>query len=226
MICYVEDDKNIRDLVVYTLRQTGMEAEGFASGDEFRKYLAEHIPTLVLLDIMIPGDDGLAILKKMRNEKRTAQIPIIMVTAKGTEFDKIIGLDSGADDYITKPFGMMELIARVKAVLRRAPAQVEEKHILTAGNVTIDTKKHTVTVDGENVTLTFKEFQLLRYLMENKGIVMSRDRLLESIWGDDYAGGTRTVDVHIQTLRGKLNSHIIETVRGVGYKIGEDEDDK
>ncbi len=226
MICYVEDDKNIRDLVVYTLRQTGMEAEGFASGDEFRKYLAEHIPTLVLLDIMIPGDDGLAILKKMRNEKRTAQIPIIMVTAKGTEFDKIIGLDSGADDYITKPFGMMELIARVKAVLRRAPAQVEEKHILTAGNVTIDTKKHTVTVDGENVTLTFKEFQLLRYLMENKGIVMSRDRLLESIWGYDYDGGTRTVDVHIQTLRGKLNSHIIETVRGVGYKIGEDEDDK
>ena len=195
MICYVEDDKNIRDLVVYTLRQTGMEAEGFASGDEFRKYLAEHIPTLVLLDIMIPGDDGLAILKKMRN-------------------------------YITKPFGMMELIARVKAVLRRAPAQVEEKHILTAGNVTIDTKKHTVTVDGENVTLTFKEFQLLRYLMENKGIVMSRDRLLESIWGYDYDGGTRTVDVHIQTLRGKLNSHIIETVRGVGYKIGEDEDDK
>ena len=226
MICYVEDDKNIRDLVVYTLRQTGMEAEGFASGDEFRKYLAEHIPTLVLLDIMIPGDDGLAILKKMRNKKRTAQIPIIMVTAKGTEFDKIIGLDSGADDYITKPFGMMELIARVKAVLRRAPAQVEEKHILTAGNVTIDTKKHTVTVDGENVTLTFKEFQLLRYLMENKGIVMSRDRLLESIWGYDYDGGTRTVDVHIQTLRGKLNSHIIETVRGVGYKIGEDEDDK
>ena len=172
MICYVEDDKNIRDLVVYTLRQTGMEAEGFASGDEFRKYLAEHIPTLVLLDIMIPGDDGLAILKKMRNEKRTAQIPIIMVTA------------------------------------------------------TIDTKKHTVTVDGENVTLTFKEVQLLRYLMENKGIVMSRDRLLESIWGYDYDGGTRTVDVHIQTLRGKLNSHIIETVRGVGYKIGEDEDDK
>lgn len=184
--------------------------------------LAFDTPELILLDIMLPGEDGLAILRKLKNSSKTKDIPVIMVTAKGTEYDKVIGLDSGADDYVTKPFGMMELVSRIKAVLRRS-GQTADKADLEVDGVKMNVKKHEVTVDGQTVTLTLKEYELLERLMRNRNIVLTRDQLLEDIWGYDFDGETRTVDVHVRTLRHKLGEKgaIIETVRGVGYRIGE-----
>ena len=226
MIFCVEDDRNIRELVVYTLSSTGMEAEGFEDGEVFFKALAERLPELILLDIMLPGEDGMAILKKLKNNKKTKDIPVIMVTAKGTEYDKVSGLDAGADDYVTKPFGMMELVSRIKAVMRRTKKK-EEIEVLKAGPIVLNEKKHEVLVDGAHVSLTLKEYEMLKRLMHNKGIVLTRDRLLEEIWGYDFDGETRTVDVHIRTLRQKLGKagEEIETVRGVGYRITEDQEE-
>lgn len=221
MIFCVEDDGNIRELVVYTLESTGFQARGFEDGSSFLEALALETPELVLLDIMLPGEDGLEILKKLKNSSKTKDIPVIMVTAKGSEYDKVVGLDSGADDYVTKPFGMMELISRIKAVLRRSGKQ-QDKTKLSVGGICLDTKKHEVKVDGENAVLTLKEFELLEKLMRNQGIVLTRDQLLTEIWGYDFDGETRTVDVHIRTLRQKLGEQgsLVKTVRGVGYRIG------
>lgn len=223
MIFCVEDDGNIRELVVYTLETTGFEALGFEDGAAFFEALAGKLPELVLLDIMLPGEDGLEILKKLKASARTRNIPVIMLTAKGSEYDKVMGLDGGADDYVTKPFGMMELVSRIRAVLRRS-RQKEEGDMLVTGSLCLNRKKHEVTVKGEAVSLTLKEFELLRLLLENPNVVLTRDRLLEDIWGYDFDGETRTVDVHIRTLRQKLGEegNRIETVRGVGYRIGEE----
>lgn len=215
MIYCVEDDDNIRELVIYTLETTGLKAKGFAEGTAFMEALAFDTPELILLDIMLPGEDGLELLKKLKNSAKTKDIPVIMVTAKGAEYDKVIGLDSGADDYVTKPFGMMELVSRIKAVLRRS-GRVQEQDMLSVNGVSVDVKKHEVKVAGEIVTLTLKEFELLERLMRNQNIVLTRDQLLEDIWGYDFDGETRTVDVHVRTLRQKLGTcgEMIETVRG------------
>lgn len=222
MIFCVEDDGNIRDLVIYTLETTGMKAKGFEGGKSFFKALEDEIPELVLLDIMLPGEDGMAILKKLKASKRTKNIPVIMLTAKGTEFDKVMGLDAGADDFVVKPFGMMELLSRIKAVLRRTQ-KIENTEDYQFGSIRMDTQKHRVFVNDEEVSLTLKEYDLLKYLLKNSNIVLSRDQLLEKIWGYDFDGETRTVDVHVRTLRQKLGEagDYIETVRGVGYRIGE-----
>ena len=222
MIYLVEDDNSIRELVIYTLQTTGFEAKGFACAKDFWNEMKKEEPSLVLLDIMLPDEDGLSILRKLRDSGHTSRLPVIMLTAKGTEYDKVIGLDSGADDYIPKPFGMMELISRVKALLRRTEPE-RRGGIRTLGSVTVNLDKHTVTVKDEPVALTYKEFELLCYLMENEGIVLTRDQLLSKIWGYDFDGETRTVDVHIRTLRQKLGSAsgYIETIRGVGYKMEE-----
>lgn len=221
MIYCVEDDDNIRELVIYTLETTGMSAKGVMDGVTFFKAMEQELPRLILLDIMLPGEDGFEILRKLKSSSRTKDIPVIMVTAKGAEYDKVVGLDSGADDYVTKPFGMMELISRIKAVLRRSGKQ-EESEIYSLNGVSMDLKKHQVTVDGKLVPLTLKEFALLEKLMRNQNIVLTRNHLLEEIWGYDFDGETRTVDVHVRTLRQKLGSKcdIIQTVRGVGYRIG------
>lgn len=221
MIYCVEDDDNIRELVIYTLETTGLKAQGFAEGTSFMEALAFDTPELILLDIMLPGEDGMELLHKLKNSSKTKDIPVIMVTAKGAEYDKVIGLDSGADDYVTKPFGMMELVSRIKAVLRRA-GKIPDKADLEVAGVKMNVKKHEVTVDGKPVTLTLKEFELLERLMRNQNIVLTRDQLLEDIWGYDFDGETRTVDVHVRTLRQKLGEKgsMIETVRGVGYRIG------
>ena len=221
MIYCVEDDDNIRELVIYTLETTGLKAKGFAEGTAFMEALAFDTPELILLDIMLPGEDGLELLKKLKNSAKTKDIPVIMVTAKGAEYDKVIGLDSGADDYVTKPFGMMELVSRIKAVLRRS-GRVQEQDMLSVNGVSVDVKKHEVKVAGDIVTLTLKEFELLERLMRNQNIVLTRDQLLEDIWGYDFDGETRTVDVHVRTLRQKLGEKgdIIKTVRGVCYRIG------
>ena len=224
MIYCVEDERNIRELLVYTLGTTGFEAKGIRDGKELKKALKEELPELILLDIMLPGEDGYSILENLKKNQETKDIPVIMVTAKEAEYDKVRGLDSGADDYITKPFGMMEFIARVKAVLRRVSKQSGKKEYTYKG-LTIHVERHQV-FDGERqVELTLKEFVLLRYLMENQGIVLSRDQILEKIWGYEFSGETRTVDVHIRTLRQKLgeSGFLIETVRGVGYRIGDKE---
>ena len=220
MIYFVEDDSSIRELVIYTLRSTGFEAEGCACAAELDIALQQTVPELILLDIMLPGEDGISILKRLRSQSRTRQVPVIMVTAKGSEYDKVVGLDNGADDYITKPFGMMELLARIRAVLRRTPS---ESGRLCAGKVCLYPERRIVTVDGEDIPLTYKEFELLKYMFTAKGRVLTRDQLLETIWGYDFDGETRTVDVHIRSLRQKLGKggNVIETVRGVGYKIGE-----
>ena len=222
MIYCVEDDTNIRELVVYTLETTGFSAQGFPDGKSFFQALNQELPELVLLDIMLPDEDGLTILKKLRASARTQDLPVIMLTAKGTEYDKVIGLDSGADDYIAKPFGMMELISRIKVVLRRAAPKADTTELASHG-ITLDVERYRVTAEGEPVTLTFKEFELLRYLMENEGIVLTRDKILETIWGYDFDGETRTVDVHIRSLRQKLGDcgQAIATVRGVGYRFGD-----
>ena len=224
MIFCVEDDSNIRELVVYTLETTGFKARGFEDGKEFLEALALETPELVLMDIMLPGEDGLELLGRLKSSPKTREIPVIMVTAKGAEYDKVKGLDLGADDYVTKPFGMMELIARVKAVLRRTKKESQDpQDVIRAGGIEINTRKHEVTADGEVVNLTLKEYELLKRLMKNRGIVMTRDCLLEDIWGYDFDGETRTVDVHVRTLRQKLGScgEMIETVRGVGYRMSE-----
>ena len=223
MIYCVEDDDNIRELVIYTLETTGLKARGFADGSAFMEALAFDTPELILLDIMLPGDDGLELLKKLKSSSKTKGIPVIMVTAKGSEYDKVVGLDSGADDYVTKPFGMMELVSRIKAVLRRS-GKVEDRIDMELAGVRMDIRKHEVTVDGKQVALTLKEFELLEKLMRNQGIVLTRDQLLTEIWGYDFDGETRTVDVHIRTLRQKLGEkgEIIQTVRGVGYRVGGD----
>lgn len=220
MIYCVEDDRNIRELVVYTLESTGFEAAGFSNGADFFAALKKNRPSLILLDIMLPEEDGIEILRKLKAKEETREIPVILVTAKGAEYDKVLGLDSGADDYITKPFGMMEFVSRVKAVLRRTEKKTESNE-LREGVLTLQIDKHLVLVNGKEITITLKEFELLKKLMQNKGIVMTRNRLLEDIWGYDFDGETRTVDVHIRTLRQKLGScgDMIETVRGVGYRI-------
>lgn len=221
-IYLVEDDNSIRELVVYTLQNTGFEAKGFGSAADFWEAMKAAAPDMVLLDIMLPDEDGLTILKKLRSTAGTEKLPVMMLTAKGTEYDKVIGLDSGADDYLPKPFGMMELVSRVRAILRRTMPE-KKQDIYEVGPIKVDVSKHEVTVDGQPVTLTFKEFELLCFMMENEGIVLSRDRLLSKIWGYDFDGETRTVDVHIRTLRQKLGlgGNYIETIRGVGYKMEE-----
>lgn len=224
MIYCIEDDRNIRELVVYTLQSTGVSAVGFEDGKQFFKSLSEETPELILLDIMLPGEDGITILRKLKSSPDTKDIPVIMVTAKGSEYDKVKGLDLGADDYVTKPFGMMELVSRIKAVLRRSgKADKEDSSELSVDGIIMNIKKHQVTAAGEIITLTFKEYELLKRLMQHPGMVMTRDALLEDIWGYDFDGETRTVDVHIRTLRQKLGpcGEQIKTVRGVGYRIGE-----
>ena len=224
MIFCVEDDSNIRELVVYTLETTGFKARGFEDGKEFLEALALETPELVLMDIMLPGEEGLELIGRLKSSPKTREIPVIMVTAKGAEYDKVKGLDLGADDYVTKPFGMMELVSRIKAVLRRTKKESQDpQDVIRAGGIEINTRKHEVTADGEVVNLTLKEYELLKRLMKNRGIVMTRDCLLEDIWGYDFDGETRTVDVHVRTLRQKLGScgEMIETVRGVGYRMSE-----
>lgn len=221
MIYCVEDDNAIRDLMLYTLGASGFQAKGFPDSTDFWQAMTEEKPELILLDIMLPGEDGITVLKRLRAASATANIPVIMATAKGSEFDKVIGLDTGADDYLVKPFGMMEMIARIKAVMRRTAPKTDQ--VLTCGNIVLDETRHIVTVDGKQVVLTLKEYELLKLLMENAGQVFTRDILLSRIWGQDYLGETRTVDVHIGTLRTKLakGGEKIETVRGVGYKMVE-----
>ena len=221
MIYCVEDDAGIRELVVYTLQNTGMEARGFADGTALFSALRNEKPDLILLDIMLPGEDGISILRRLRSLPDTAALPVILLTAKNTEYDKVIGLDSGADDYIAKPFGMMELLARVKALLRRTE-QAESEEVYRLGALSVNKTRHEVYAAGQEVTLTLKEFDLLCLLLENKGRVLTRDQLLNRIWGYGFDGESRTVDVHIRTLRQKLGEcgEYIETVRGVGYKVG------
>lgn len=222
MIFCVEDDSSIRDLMIYTLNTAGFEAEGFAEGEALFAALETKKPELIMLDIMLPGEDGITILKKLRAQSRTSDIPVIMATAKGTEYDKVIGLDLGADDYLTKPFGMMEMISRIKAVLRRS-APVHEAKPLCIGQLSLDMTQHIVSSCGQRVQLTLKEYELLKLFMENPGRAYTRDQLLSQIWGADYIGETRTIDVHIGTLRTKLGAcgDYIETVRGVGYRLEE-----
>ena len=220
MIFCVEDDSGIRALMIYTLNSAGFEARGLVCGDELFEALQTKTPELIMLDIMLPGDDGITILKHLRSNPATADIPVIMATAKGTEYDKVIGLDLGADDYLAKPFGMMEMVSRVKAVLRRAKPKDDAK-VLQIGDLIMNAGEHTVTVKGERIQLTLKEYELLKKFMDNPGRAFTRDQLMESVWGGDFVGETRTVDVHIGTLRTKLGacSDYIETVRGVGYRM-------
>lgn len=224
MIYLVEDDDSIRELILYTLHTTGFEAEGFRNAADFWQALEKELPQLVLLDIMLPDEDGLHILKRLRAGAETADLPVMMLTAKSSEYDRVVGLDSGADDYMPKPFGMMELVSRVRALLRRAAKPAAEDKLFTAGSLAVDVKRRAVTVDGEPVILTYKEFELLCYLLENRGVVLSRDQILTKIWDYNYSGETRTVDVHIRTLRQKLGDAgaLIETVRGVGYRLAQD----
>ena len=220
MIWCVDDDNTIRDIEVYALTQTGFEAKGFADGVSMLEALKTEKPELIVLDIMLPGKDGVEILKEIRSNPETRKIPVIMATAKGTEMDKIQGLDTGADDYLVKPFGVMEMVSRIKAVLRRCEPDGKEE-VLSIGEITLSDKEHLVTVNGEKVVLTFKEFEILKLFMSNPGIVFSRDKLLSEVWGIDYLGESRTVDMHIKTLRQKLGDAgaLIETVIGVGYKM-------
>lgn len=233
MIYYVEDDTNIRDLTVYALKQAGFEAAGFPAAGEFFAACKERLPELVLLDIMLPEIDGLEILHMLRENPATKHLPVMMLTAKGTEFDKVVGLDAGADDYLAKPFGMMELISRVNALLRRAsrPSQgaaeevAEPSDLMAVGAIKLSPSARTVVANGREVNLTRKEFDLLRTLMENKGRVLTREQLLEQVWGVSFVGETRTVDMHVKTLRRKLaeaapgSEEAVATVRGVGYRL-------
>ncbi|MBR5259400.1 MAG: response regulator transcription factor [Eggerthellaceae bacterium] len=228
MIYYVEDEINIRELTIYALKQAGFEARGFAHATDFYAACKEELPEVVLLDIMLPDIDGLEILRTMRANPETQDIPVMMLTAKGTEFDKVVGLDAGADDYLAKPFGMMELASRVRALVRRAQRGAQKpiaNDQLKVGPIVLDPAAHSVAVDGQEVVLTLKEFELLRVLMENEGRVLTRGQLLEGVWGVTYVGETRTVDVHVQTLRQKLGQALpgaeamVATVRGVGYTL-------
>ncbi len=220
MIYCVEDDSAVRDLMVYTLNSSGFDTKGFLTGKEMFSALKTTRPELVILDIMLPGDDGLEILRKLRGQPDTSDIPVIMATAKGTEYDKVRGLDAGADDYLAKPFGMMEMLSRVKAVLRRCSGNVA-RNVTSIGGLVIDKDEHTVRTDGNTVKLTLKEYELLTLFMENTGRAFTRDQLLNTVWGTDFSGETRTVDVHIGTLRTKLGSYgeLIQTVRGFGYRM-------
>ena len=218
MIYLLEDDDSIRDLVIYTLQSQGMEAKGFPRPSAFWEAMAEHTPSLVLLDIMLPEEDGISVLKQLRSSARTCRLPVIMLTAKGTEYDKVLGLDAGADDYLAKPFGMMELLSRIRALLRRTEREV---NIYRNSVLTVNQTRHVVTVNGREVVLTQKEFEVLCLLLKNRGQVLSRERLIEDVWGYAFTGESRTVDVHVRTLRQKLGEAgaYIETVRGYGYKI-------
>lgn len=242
MIYYLEDDEQIRNLTLYTLAQTGHETRGFACASELYEALEQAVPDLFILDVMLPGEDGISVLKKLRGRPDTENIPVMMLTAKSTEFDTVLGLDSGADDYLAKPFGMMELLSRVNALLRRVRRDAElarqasdaaserfdaaeKADIMDAGPIHLDAARYVVEVSGAEVRLTHKEFETLRFLMHNRGIVVSRGQLLDQVWGYEVAGETRTVDAHIQTLRKKLGeadsqaASLIETVRGVGYRM-------
>ena len=219
MIYCVEDDGSIRDLMIYTLETAGLESRGFNDGKELDIAMSVEMPDLILLDIMLPGESGLSILQRLKNNIKTMDTPVILATAKGTEYDKVKGLDLGADDYLVKPFGMMEMVSRVKAVLRRCDPH--RRNQIKSGIISMDTASHDVKVAGETIELTLKEFDLLRLFLENTGVVFTREELLNLVWGLDYAGETRTVDVHVGTLRSKLGpaSDLISTVRGVGYKM-------
>lgn len=220
MIYCVEDDTGIRELMIYTLKASGFEARGFAEASEFWQALSEKLPELILLDIMLPGEDGITVLEKLRHRADTAKVPVIMASAKGTEFDRVKGLDCGADDYLSKPFGMMEMVSRVRAVLRRSAPQKSDSVLRLCG-IELNIAEHRVISDSKEVQLTLKEFELLRLFMENPGFVFSRELLLSRIWGEEFVGESRTVDVHIGTLRQKLGApgEAIETVRGVGYRM-------
>lgn len=220
-VLIVEDERPIVEILKFNLKREGYETLEALDGRTGLELGLSRDPDLVLLDVMLPEEDGLTVLKKLRESARTAQLPVIMLTAKSTEYDKVLGLDVGADDYVTKPFGVMELIARIKALLRRSGRLVNRRK-LVCGGIALDDESHTVTANGTPVTLTFKEYELLRYLMENEGVAFDRPQLLDGVWGIDYFGGTRTVDVHIQTLRQKLGDcgDHIETIRGFGYRIG------
>ena len=220
MIFCVEDDDAVRGLMLYALNAAGFESRGFSDGEGLFAALEAERPQMILLDIMLPGEDGISILKRLRGQTRTAAIPVIMATAKGTEYDKVMGLDLGADDYLAKPFGMMELVSRVRAVLRRYDP-TGKSELLSVNGLTMDLAEHTVTVEGERVELALKEFELLRLFLSSPGIVFTRGALLASVWDTEFTGETRTVDVHIRTLRQKLGSRgtMIETVRGVGYRL-------
>ena len=222
MIYFVEDDNSIRKLVLYSLTSAGLEAEGFAHPGEFWTAMDRQLPQVVLLDIMLPEEDGISILKKLRSDSRTRRIQVILLTAKGSEYDKVVGLDAGADDYVSKPFGMMELMARVRSALRRAGQDAAAPPTYTLDPLMVDPGRHLVQVNGENVALTLKEFQVLCLLLEHRDTVFTRDQLLNAIWGYDFDGASRTVDVHIRTLRQKLGEagSCIQTIRGIGYKIG------
>lgn len=221
MIYLLEDDDNIRNFVIYALNNSGLDAKGFDLPSAFWRGMKEAKPDMAILDIMLPEEDGISVMKKLRENPETKDMPIMMLTAKSTEYDKVLGLDGGADDYVTKPFGTMEFIARVKALLRRTEHtnSTGEYHI---GPLYLNPAKHIIQVNGKDVVLTLKEFQLLCYLIENKGGVMSRDQILQDIWGYEFDGENRTVDVHIRTLRSKLGEagNLVETVRGIGYRIG------
>ncbi len=223
MIYYVEDDDNIRGLTLYALHQQGIEAEGFSCDSEFKAAVARRVPDAVLLDIMLPDTDGLEILHRLRADQETATVPIMMLTAKDTELDKVVALDGGADDYLTKPFSLMELTSRCRALLRRGGMAQKATDVLSSGGIVLSPSHREVTVDGQAIKLTLREFDLLEYLMRKPGVVFSREALLQSVWGWDFDGGSRTVDVHVQTLRQKLGSHsnCIETVRGVGYRFAD-----
>lgn len=220
MIYCLEDDDSIRELMLYTLAASGFEVRGFPDSEPFWAAVGEQVPELILLDIMLPGEDGISVLKALRSRPATAELPVIMATAKGTEYDKVIGLDLGADDYLAKPFGMMEMVSRVRAVLRRAGPKAPPQALRTGG-LELDLEGCAAYVDGARSALTRKEYLLLRTLMERPGRVFTRGQLLEAVWGTDHMGETRTVDVHIATLRTKLGEYgrQIETVRGLGYRM-------
>lgn len=219
MIFCVEDDESIRDLMIYTLKASGYEAEGFGESKSFWAAMENAVPELIILDVMLPGEDGITILKKLKASGKTESIPVIMATARDSEYDKVIGLDTGSDDYLTKPFGMMEMVSRIKAVLRRSAPQ--HPNVLSYGDIMLDEGRHIVSAAGHRVSLTLKEYDLLRLMVESPGHVFTRAVLLSKVWGLDYVGETRTVDVHIGTLRTKLGDcgNLIRTVRGVGYKV-------
>ena len=222
LIYCVEDDENIRELVGYALRSQNFEVETFADGKAFWEGLQEKMPALVLLDIMLPNESGTDILDKIRKDSHYRNLPVIMLTAKTSEYDIVKGLDGGADDYVCKPFGIVELISRIRAVLRRSRPQSAAKNMYSYGQVTLNAEKHIVTVNGEVCHLTVKEFELLRYLLVNIDIVLKREQIMEAVWGFTYEGESRTIDMHIKSLRQKLGEggHIIRTVRGVGYVVG------
>ena len=221
-VAIVEDDESIRNLVQYALENSGMEVSGYCDGRAFTESLSRQIPQTLLLDIMLPDEDGISILRRLKSDAATAQLPVIMLTAKSGEFDKVQCLDSGADDYVVKPFGVMELISRIRALARRSNLEAQD-HLLTCGGISVDIPRHRVWSSGEEVQLTLKEFDLLALLMSNRGVVLNRDRIMSAVWSCDFEGETRTIDIHVNTLRKKLgeNGALIQTVRGIGYKVSD-----